>query len=307
MIAWLRPRRRRQVLETAGAIAAAIVIATGLMVMAYQWQAHRNKPDAGANVTPGGASASTPARFNDDFKTRASLQESGNMQQSASSSWWLNSGGTLTTNDGYAQTVHGSLPPGEKWRKEYAKNNPVDTDGGTHPQNVFRLVTRAKFRQVTQEVEFRIDADQLSKSPRRNESNGLLLFNRYQDGDDLYYTGLRVDGHAVIKKKIHGKYYTMAETPVYPGSYDRTKSPNLLPKNVWIRLRSSVITRADGMTEVEIWSDLGRPGEWRQLMAATDDGRRYGGEAINAGGYGGIRTDFMDVSFRNYSIAERPN
>lgn len=306
MTAWLRPRRR--VSEATVVIVAAIAIATGLMVMSYHWQPDQNNPHAGeANLSPGGATTPTPARFNDDFNTRSNLQESGDMPQSASQYWWLNSGGRLTLNGGYAQTVHGSLAPEDRWRKEYAKNNPVDTDGGIHPQNVFRLVTRSKYRQVMQEARFRVDADQLSKSPRRNESNGLLLFNRYQDGNNLYYTGLRVDGHAVIKKKFRGKYYTMAETPVFPGTYDRIKSPNLLPKNVWIGLRSSVITRADGMTEIEIWSDLGHPGEWRQLLTVTDDGQRYGGKTIDAGGYGGIRTDFMDVSFRNYAISERPN
>ena len=38
----------------------------------------------------------------------------------------------------------------------------------------------------------------------------MLLFNRYQDGQTLYYGGVRVDGAAVIKKKLAGVYTTLA-------------------------------------------------------------------------------------------------
>jgi len=39
-------------------------------------------------------------------------------------------------------------------------------------------------------------------------------------------------------------------------------------------------------------------------LTAVDDNQKYGGEAIKEAGYGGIRTDFMDVDMDNYKIQE---
>ena len=243
------------------------------------------------------------ARFSDSFAGTSTIEETGTMTASLSPDWWLSSGGLMYIKNGSAQTVQGDLAADSKWRQKYAANNPTDTDNGRHPQNIFRLVTRSQFGQLNQEAYFRIESDELSASPQRNASNGLLFFNRYQDEDNLYYTGLRVDGTAVIKKKIHGTYYTMAEKAVYPGQYNHATSPNLLPKHTWIGLRSTVSTAVDGSVAVTLWSQQGG-GAWQQLLEAHDDGRGFGGAPITAAGHGGVRTDFMDVSFRDYSISE---
>jgi hypothetical protein len=226
------------------------------------------------------------------------------MKLSLSSNWWLSSGGLFYSKSGIGQTIHGALAQGSKWQAAYQKSNPIDTDNGTHPQNIFRLVARAKYAQVTQVAYFRIDADNLSQSPNRNQSNGLFFFNRYQDADNLYYTGIRVDGFAVIKKKYHGTYYTMAEKQILPGTYNHDSQPDLLPHNTWIGMRSQVTTSSNGTVVINLWSDLGQSGNWQLVDTATDNGSSYGGPVISQAGYGGIRTDFMDVSFKQYSLAQ---
>lgn len=242
--------------------------------------------------------------FFDLFSGPGILNEAGDMDSSDSADWWLNSGGMLYFSNGTAHTIKGNLEEENKWRILYAKNNSRDTDNGYHPQNIFRLVTRDKWANFQQEGYFKITETQLSGSRFRNSSNGLLFFNRYQDGDNLYYTGVRVDGYAVIKKKIHGKYFTMAYERVYPGEYDRKKNPNLLPINEWMGVRSEVKTEADGSVLIKVFLDRNKSGNWDLVAEAVDDGKRYGDQAIIDTGYAGIRTDFMDVEFDNYRIEE---
>lgn len=238
------------------------------------------------------------------FEEDNTLQETGRMDDTQSPYWWLNSGGLFFSRNGVAQTIQGELEESNFWRTLYAKNNPRDTDDGYHPQNIFRLVTRGKWNNLHQEASFRIIKDNLSASSYRNDSNGLLFFNRYQDGNNLYYTGIRVDGYAVIKKKVKGTYFTMAYTKIFDGKYNREKSPNILPHDTWLNLRSEVNNEADGSVNIRLFLDRNRSGDWQLIAEAKDDGKRYGGAAIKNEGYAGIRTDFMDVEFDDYKIEE---
>lgn len=240
--------------------------------------------------------------FEDFFMTSKRLDEGGSMSESENPSWWLNSGGLFVTGAGVAKTVQGDLPVLSRWRVAYALSNPEDTDNGYHPQNIFRLVLRSKWTNFIQESYMYVNKDNLSDSPNRNASNGLLLFNRYVDGQNLYYTGIRVDGAVVIKKKINGTYYTMAYQKILPGTYNHDTSPNLLPKNQWMGIRSSVKTLPNGTVEIRLYTDMENTGEWTQMLVAIDDNKKYGGNAITSAGYAGIRTDFMDVSFKAYKI-----
>jgi hypothetical protein len=246
--------------------------------------------------------------FADDFSATYTLNEADNASDSASANWWLSAGGYFYSAGGVGRTVSGSLPAGDQWRVAYAASNPKDTDGGYHPQNIFRLVqTAGRWRDYTQEAYFNISQDELSASPNRNASNGLFFFNRYQNEDTLYYTGIRVDGTAVIKKKYHGTYYTMTDVPLFittGGRYDAANNPDLLPKHVWIGLRSVVRTNADGTVGISLYVAYGKTGHWVLAAQATDDGTRYGGAVIADAGYAGIRTDFMDVRFSGYRITE---
>jgi hypothetical protein len=242
--------------------------------------------------------------YSEKFGKEYSVEESGKRSESSSKNWWVNSGGRLIVSHGAGKTILGDLPASDKWHKAYKKSNPKDTDNGQHPQNIFRLVGREKFKNFSQEVFFRIRKINMSSSDNRNESNGFLLFNRYQNGDDLYYAGLRVDGYAVIKKKIDGDYFTLDSKKIFSGGeYDRDANPNLLPINKWMGIRSAVETNKDGDVEIGLyWKKRKNKGKWKLVAHYIDKGKK--GDKIEDEGYGGIRTDFMDVEFDNYKIKE---
>jgi hypothetical protein len=237
-------------------------------------------------------------------KVNKKIEETGKMSQSSDKNWWVNSGGWMEISNGTGRTIMGDLSPDNKWYAAYQDSSPDDTDNGSHPQNIFRLVTRTKWQNFRQEAFFRINKINLSGSENRNESNGILLFNRYQDGDDLYYTGLRVDGYAVIKKKIGGDYHTLASERVFGGGdYNRDSNPNLLPLGRWIGLRSVLETKKNGDVEISLFYRMGRKASkksWKLVARYTDKGQK--GDKIENAGYGGIRTDFMDVEFDKYKI-----
>ncbi|HRY82117.1 MAG TPA: hypothetical protein P5232_00210 [Candidatus Moranbacteria bacterium] len=236
------------------------------------------------------------------------LEESGKtMKDSKNPDWWLNSGGIMNISANDFSTNLGKLPENSKWRKLYNKNNSRDTDQGYYPQNIFRLVSKSQWQNFSQEVYFNIEKINLSESEYRNESNGVLLFNRYQDGDNLYYTGVRVDGDAVIKKKIKDKYYTLKEGRLFTNNqkYDRVKSPNFLPLNSWVGIKSEVENGIGNAVNIKLYVDRSGKGEWELVLEAKDKGDKYGKAPFLKEGYVGIRTDFMDVKFRDYKIIEQ--
>ncbi|HEY7697870.1 MAG TPA: hypothetical protein VIE88_05605 [Vicinamibacteria bacterium] len=243
--------------------------------------------------------ATVGASFNDKFDSTGTLVEGGRMSDSASPYWWLSSGAYFRLGNGVGSTIQGSLPKNDYWRRYYASTSAIDTENGYRPQNLFRLLTRSRWQNFRQQVYFRIRRDNLTASPNRNASNGLLLMNRYQDENNLYYVGIRVDGAAVIKKKYLGKYYTIGYSKVFPGVYNPTSSPNLLPKNIWLGVRSELRNNPDGTVRITLSVDFG-PGDWVLVLDVLDNGLAFGGRAITSSGYGGVRTDFMDVELENY-------
>lgn len=236
----------------------------------------------------------------------APLQEASDALLSKNSTWWVNSGGLFYPSATGGRTNRGELPETSYWRLAYFAANPTDTDNGYHPQNIFRLVSRAKRAEIAQQAYFTISKYHVSDSPNRNESNGILFFNRYVDSNNLYYVGLRVDGYAVIKKKKNGVYYTLAYKRVLPseaGIYHRSSNPNLLWMNTPIGLRSEVRTFSRGRVGIRLFMDKGKTGVWTRMADVIDDGISYGGAAILDAGSGGVRTDFMDVSFEDYKMS----
>lgn len=274
---------------------AAIVGATALAVASL---ATRSFP----MVAPAAqAAALSPLVY--QFSVSGVVEETGSMGASPSPYWWVNSGGWLNLHDGRGWTVQGGLPIGSPWQLAYAAANPLDTDGGIHPQNIFRLVSKSRWQNFSQETYFRLKRLNLSASPNRDRHNGVLLFNRYVDSQNLYYLGMRVDGYAVIKKKINGKYFTIVMKPWYPGagSYNRTSQPNLLPLDTWVGLRSVVTTNADGSVQLKLYEDRSWKGAWREVFNVRDDGRTWG-PVISQAGFGGMRTDFADVEFDQWKM-----
>lgn len=247
------------------------------------------------------SSFSQSTEFYDGFDQPLLLEEAGSIRESRSPSWWLNSGARFETVGGVGETLQGELPATDPWRLRYALANPVDTDDGFHPQNVFRLVLRSLWTNYRQGFYFRILETNLSTSPNRNASNGVLLFNRYQDAATLYYAGIRVDGAAVIKKKVGGRYFTLAYYKVLPGAYDPASNPNLLPRNKWIGIKDRITTNTDGSVTIKLYLDSGDGFGWRLVIEARDTGA-LGGASIRTPGHVGIRTDFMDVQFDRYDV-----
>jgi len=242
--------------------------------------------------------------FTDNFSGTAIISETARVGSSGSPNWWLSSGGSFNINNGTAQTIQGDLPQSSKWQNIYAESNSIDTDSGLHPQNIFRLTTKTQWLNFTQQAYFKINKDNLSDSPQRNESNGLFFFNRYVDENNTYYTGIRVDGGVVVKKKINGVYYTLAYQQHIPGSYSRETNPNLLPKQKWIGLKSEVQTNNNNEVQIKVFVDIGKTGDWKLILDTVDSPKRSETVQILDPGYGGIRTDFMDVEFADFRIEE---
>lgn len=250
------------------------------------------------------SSATAPlTSFYDYFSSDFRIEETGSLSEAGDPNWWVNSGAWFISSLGAGKTFQGDLSQSDKWYRIYLQNNPIDTDNGFHPQNIFRFVQRGQWSNLNQQAYFKINKLNLSDSPNRNASNGLLLFNRYQNGDNLYYLGIRVDGAAVIKKKINGSYYTMAYKQIFSGAkYDRIASPNLLPINSLVGLKGDLITNSDNTVSIKLYVDVNKTGNWTLVLEAVDDGIKYGGGAILREGYVGIRTDFMDVEFDDYRV-----
>jgi hypothetical protein len=227
------------------------------------------------------------------------LEETGSMAQSPNQDWWLSSGGYFYVQNGIGRTVIGNLKPNVKWRKAYASSNPTDTDNGFRPQNIFRLVTKSQWNNFTQEAKVKMTAYDADQSPNRNASNGILFFNRYKDQNNVYYTGIRVDGTSVIKKKANGVYTTLDQDKVFDGSYDRLGQPNLIPLSKWMGLRSMVSDNSDGSVSIKVYLDKNNDGHWQLVSSATDRNNPITGQ-----GYAGIRSDFADMRFKDFRLTD---
>jgi hypothetical protein len=253
-------------------------------------------------------SANVSLPFKYPFSVDGRLEEIGALENSSSPYWWVSSGAFLDLKGGLGRTNQGDLGLNSKWQLLYNKNNPIDTDLGLHPQNIFRMTTRSKWQDASHEISYRIDRNQLSASVSRNASNGLLQMTRYLDQNNLYYTGLRVDGYAVIKKKIGGKYFTMYYKPFFATKkkYDRLLNPNVLPADMWIGLKTVTKNLDANRVSIKFYADVGKTGSWTLIADVTDDGVSYGGPALTAAGYSGLRTDFMDVSMDDFAVTAAP-
>ena len=242
--------------------------------------------------------------FFETFDSARIIEEAGSMEESLDPNWWLNSGAYFYMKDGIGYSIQGQLPEKDKWRYRFFESKPETTLNGYRPQNIFRLITRKKWSNLSQETYFKITNYDLSLHEDRNQSNALLLFSRYIDSDNLYYAGVRVDGNAVIKKKLVGTYYTLGIVPVIEGQYDREANPLLLPTNEWIGVKFVVQTLTDSTVLLELYLDIGKTGNWDQALSIVDVDGNQGLLAIRNAAHAGIRTDFMDILIDNYSICE---
>ena len=236
------------------------------------------------------------------FNVTEVLEESGSSNLSSSQYFWLNSGAKLVISEGIGSTIRGALAMEDPWRRTYAETNPLDTDNGLFPQNLFRLITQSVWENVDQELEFSIQKVNALNTHDRDAFSGIFLMSRYVNSDTLYYAGIRMDGKAVIKKKYRGVYYTLAEAQLFasPAPYDRVRFPNLIPTNTWYRMESQTITTSSGTVQIRLSfaHSLSEPLE--TVLTTTDTG--VFGPPITGKGHTGIRTDYADVLFDNYKI-----
>ncbi len=253
--------------------------------------------------SPAGAEAVlTETSFTDDFSPDKSLIENHPITSSASPYWWVNSGGYAYWENGVGRTVYGDVAQPNDDPRLASYQPKANTDYGEHPQNIFRFVQRGNWGDYRQTMYYKIDRYIMSPNGSRTGHNGLLLFNRFIDSYNLYYTGIRVDGRAVIKKKTQGNYKTLANPKVLPGTWNRDTNPNLIPEGTWIGVRSEIKNVGAGVS-IKVFLDIGRTGQWELIAEAFDD-ESQGGLVLTEPAHAGVRTDFMDVSFDDYEIID---
>lgn len=229
------------------------------------------------------------------------LVEASALDKSTSPDLWLNSGAYFyVLGEGSAHTQFGPLPENSYWHQAYINHNSGSTANGFYPQNIFRLITRTYWRNFTQELGFNIVTTNNTDTEYQNESNGVLLFMRYLDSNNLYYAGLRVDGAFVIKRKREGNYETLAYRKYFPGEYDASLKNSLIPSDKWHYIKTSIKNNSVGSPQITLYYKESLSDPWQEVLYVVDTSP----QAITSEASAGIRTDFMDVSFRDYKLKE---
>ncbi|MEK7063844.1 MAG: hypothetical protein AAB955_04120 [Patescibacteria group bacterium] len=235
-----------------------------------------------------------------NFNSAGVLREAGSSLESTSPYWWLNSGAYLVIQDGVGKTVQGKLASADPFRVLYNRTNPLDTENGYYPQNLFRLVSKRTWSNAETSVTFKVNRHTMTDTPNRDGYSGVLLFARYKDGNNLYYAGIRDDGLAVIKKKVGGTYTTLAGGQVFSGTYNRNTDSSLIPSNQWMRLALETVDQADGSVKIVLKLDKENDGTYQTVATATDKSN-----PVKGVGSSGIRTDYLDAEFDNFRVSLR--
>lgn len=293
--------QKNLILNIIGAVLLVIALAAAIYLLSETSISLNDQ--AAAVITFNEAAAQTPLSraWLYNFDSAGTLYEAASPDKSSSPYWWLNSGAMMILEGGVGRTVHKALPLTNPWLLTYRLNNLLDTDGGRYPQNLFRLVSKLSVGDSDITVNYRVLAVNMTDTPNRDGYSGIFLFSRYQDGDNLYYAGVRHDGDVVIKKKIGGIYHTLGQVEHFPSyrDYERYTNPNLIPGQVWQRLRLVTKTEGDSIRLTFYVADSVRS-SWEEVLSVVDDG--VGGKPHHDAGRFGLRTDFMDVQFDNYRV-----
>lgn len=241
----------------------------------------------------------------DNFYINKNYEEVSEEERDFSDRWWINSWGSFYVKDGVWKSIQWKVKEWTKWQIKYKEHNWwLDTDWWFYPQNLFRLISNKKFWNFNQYAYFKINRYMLSNSKNRYESNWFLLFNRYKDSDNLYYAWIRVDGAAVIKKKLKWEYYTLASHKVYNWSYDRNENPNLIPINKWIWVKTEIKDLGSDKVSIELYVDTKNNWKWTLALRVIDDGKSTWWNIIKGEWYTWVRTDFMDFEIDKYYVKE---
>lgn len=234
------------------------------------------------------------------FSTSATIQETSTASLSSDPYLWVDRGAKLIMVNGLAQTIQGSLPTTDPWRATYAKAAPSATDNGAHPQNLFLSFTKTSWQNVTARIYVNRIVDNLSNAANRHAYNGESIIARYKDTNNYYYAGIRADGGVVIKKKYNGVYTTLASKKLFPGTYNETSNPNLIPLNTWIGMKFDVTNNSAGAPVLTFYTDVGKTGTWTKQLSVVDDKT----PGIASAGTVGIQSDYADVKFDNFVVED---
>jgi hypothetical protein len=242
--------------------------------------------------------------FYDRFDRHGLIKEVHSMSESSDPNWWVGSGAYFYLNNGIASTIQGTLAKDDPFRLGYSSSkSSADTDSGFRPQNIFRIVNRNIWSgDYTEEIYFKyLRYNNVTTTAGKNleATNGISLMINYQDEDNLYYVGLRADGFSQIKEKIDGEYSVNEnQIRVFPGAYKAYD--NLIPHDRWIGLKALVEHKQDNsgknLIYIAMYVDKKGDGSWNYVTSFLDQDR------IFKEGHTGIRTDFMDVQFKNYRV-----
>ncbi len=224
------------------------------------------------STTPLIAEAQTTSPLYYTFNDAGTLFEAASASQTSSPYFWLKDGGQLVINNGVGSTLKGD--------KSFFMLGLLPVQNSSTAVYMNRLV------------------ENIPLASDRNGYNGESIIARYTNENNYYYAGLRSDGYVVIKKKVNGVFKTLAQKQVYAGTYDAVKNPNLIPHNVWIGLKLSVMNDASGIPQLTLSTDAGRTGVWKQVLTATDSAT-FG--APLASGVGGIQSDHADMQFDDFT------
>lgn len=214
---------------------------------------------------------------------------------SDSNTWNVTSGAYLNIGKGTARTNSVALTSG-KYFDAYKDN--VDCEGGAHPENIFRVVSRdATLQDFTFSASFKITRVSKSTSPNRTPDKGISLMFHYVDESNVMYLSARHDGQISVKRKENGVYTTLAIVPAwFPGDYDRILHPTLLPVGTTFSLKVAVKS-SGGVTSITAWvSDPGTT-TYHQVLTTSDNA-----PALAVPGRVGIRSDFCSTEIDNISI-----
>lgn len=237
------------------------------------------------------------------FNSPGILRQAPSASQSSSPYLWLASGAELIIQNGVGETVQGALSATDPLRIQNALTQAVTTDNGSHPQNSFLMFAKTPVTDASAEVYVNRGADHVTNLANSHPYNGESLLARYLSPQNYYYAGIRADGNVVIKKKTGGAYQTLAEAKLFPGTYNASTNPDLIPKNEWVGLRLDVEDTASGAPELSLYTDVGKTGSWELALKVLDDPAKFG-PPISSPGLVGIESDFADAEFDNFRVTD---
>src|SRR6185503_13778796 len=215
------------------------------------------------------AHAQTDPSFYYTFNNPGTLNEALSIAQSTSPYFWLRDGGILAIAGGAG----------------------TQRDAGR-----FLLLERALVRDSTTDALLNRTAEVFSSAADAQPYDGEAVYARYGDDNNFYYAGLRADGTVILKKKQEGAYATLAQAPLFGGTYSASH-PDLIPHNTWIGLRLSVTTLASGAAKLVFFVDVGNTGSWKEVLSATDT-------TPLAAGLSGIESDHADMEISSFKFAD---